>query len=116
MATGFADGYNLAEHLSFDDSEMFKNRVAVGGTPGTIPTSPVTPPVQPMPHEIPTITPSKGRYEQLKIQMLQPAYVRNGATFAAASETQTRTMFRPAPQQKEETVESNTPDGGGSLF
>ena len=116
VATGFADGYNLGEQKPFDDGEMFKNKVSVGGNTGGIAAKPSTQPVQPMPHDIPTITPSKGRYEQLKIQMLQPAYVRGGATFAAESETQTRTMFRPAPQQKEDAVESNTSDVGGSLF
>ncbi len=109
VATGFADGYELSAHPVFNPVNIKPK----GQTPTTSST-PVMPQVTPMPDDIPTITPSKSRYEQVKLQKLEPAFRRRKVNFAAESETQTRTVFRPAA--REEVVEQQKSESETSLF
>lgn len=63
-----------------------------------------------------TISPlQQNRYDQLKKQLISPAYVRRGVTFENESDTTARpTMFQST--SRERMAEVDTPSTGGSLF
>ena len=106
VATGFADGYELSKRPAF-------NPVTIKPKDPTphVGIQPVTPqPVTPMPQDIPTITPSKSRYEHVKLMKLEPAFRRQNVTFATESDKQTRTTFRAMVREEAAEPQHNEPE------
>ena len=106
VATGFADGYELSKRPAFNPVAIKPKET----TPhvGIQPVAPQS--VTPMPQDIPTITPSKSRYEHVKLMKLEPAFRRQNVTFATESDKQTRTTFRAMVREEVAEPQHNEPE------
>lgn len=115
VATGFADGYDLTERTTFTKNPFppkGADKQPFGLTGIEPPVSPTG--IAPSSPDIPTILPSNNRYEQIKLQMREPAIRRSKLKLAVESDTQHRTIFRPAPREEQESMPDS--DNSSSLF
>lgn len=110
IATRFADGNKLhirPMEITPDDNTPFKPIDIIEEPPVRTPEKTI-----PKPREAVTITPPRDKYKRLKVQKLEPAYVRNNAAFEDENDNQTRATLRETPQAKQ----PETDNSSGLLF
>lgn len=110
IATRFADGNKLhirPMETPVDPETPFRPNIVIDEPTVSAPEK-----ITPKTREAVTITPPRDKYKRLKIQKMEPAYIRNNAAFEDETDNQSRATLRETPQTKKSEEDNN----GGLLF